>query len=405
MRYLIVGNGAAGITAAEKLRELSLEDEITIISNEDTPVYTKCMLPDYIGEKLPREKLLIRNLESYNKNNINLVLDEKIAGFDLNNKKVILSSGGIKEYDKLLLAMGGTPFIPYIEGLADVGYFTLNSIKDADAIKQKAAKGGRAIIIGAGLTGIEVGFALKRLGMEVAIIEREKRILPLQLDEQSSCMLVEKMQNEGISLLLGAADYKIAKDDNNSVNLSSGLTLHFDLLVLTIGTRPNIELLKNTDIKYGRGVLVDEYMCTSVKDVYAAGDVAEMTNKLSTEYVSSYIWPNAMAQGKCAAFNMAGQFQEFSYAAAMQNSVQLRDIPFVSAGMINPKGTDFEALVDCDTEKGVYKKVVLKDNIVKGMIMIGDTSSANLIGALMRKSIDVSPFKHNMLEKGFTLPK
>lgn len=402
MKHVILGNGAAGISAAEKLRQLDDSCEITVISIEDTPVYTKFMLPDYIGGKISKERLILRDFKCYRDNRMNLMLDEKIENIDIKNKCIKLTSDKDKEYDKLLVAVGGSPVVPNIEGLKDSNYLTINSIKDADIIKKRAVEGEKAVIVGAGLTGIETGFALKRLGMKVTIIERESRILPQQLDAVSADVLVKQIGDEGIELLLSKNVQCVSAGSEKCLETSDGERYEFDMLVITIGTRPNLEIIRGTDIKCNRGILVDEYMESSVKDIFAAGDVAETMNRQSGGFVSSYIWPNALAQGKCAAFNMAGQPQQFSCDAAVNNAVRLRDIPFVSMGMINPDKAEYESMVCFDRDLNVYKKVVLKDNKVKGMIFLGDIAAANIIGDFIRKGTDISNVKHMVLDKDFT---
>lgn len=405
MKHLILGNGAAGISAAQKLRELNDKDDITILSSEDTPVYAKIMLPDYIGGKIEREKLFLRDLEFYKTNRIELHLNSTVEAVDTEKKCVYTSGGRVEEYDKLLLAVGGKSVIPPIDGLNEINYFLLNSLADADKILQNASSAKKALIIGAGLTGIEIAFALKRLGLEVEIIDRSERILPNQLDENSSLIMADYLRNEGIGLFLGKTLTKIENSPQKAVEVQDGKKFIFDMLILAIGTRPNISILKSPEIKCNKGVWVDEFMRTSNSDIFAAGDIAETQNKLSKDYISSYIWPNAMAQGKCAAFNMAGQSQEFSSTASAQNSVQLRDMPFISMGMVNAQGEDFEILHIHDKEKGIYKRLILKDNIIKSMVFIGDVSSANAISGLIRKGTNVSQYKDSLLKKDFTIPK
>ena len=398
---MILGNGAAGISAAEKLRQLDDGSDITVVSIEDIPVYTKFMLPDYIGGKIAKDKLILRDLNYYDKNKIKLLLSEKVESIDSNQKIVKLESGNNLEYDKLLIAVGGNSVVPNIEGLKEIGYFTLNSVKDADNIMKNAQKGKKAVIIGAGLTGIETAFALKRLGMKVTIIEKGARILPQQLDDQSAQMLVEMIRKEDIELFLQRDIQKFIKDNGFWVEMSNGDKIGFDMSVVCIGTRPNIDVVKGVDIKINRGIVVNNCMETSVKDIYAAGDTAELQDNNNVGTVSSYIWPNALLQGKCAASNMAGQTQEFSSDAGFSNAVRLRDIPFLSMGMINPIEGEYESLVYCDKEAKVYRKVVLKDNIIKGLILLGDTSSANILSDYVRKGKDISEIRNIILEKDF----
>lgn len=398
---MILGNGAAGISAAEKLRQLDDGSDITVVSIEDIPVYTKFMLPDYIGGKIAKDKLILRDLNYYDKNRIKLLLSEKVDSIDSNQKIVKLESGNVIEYDKLLIAVGGNSVVPNIEGLKEIGYFTLNSVRDADNIIKNAQEGKKAVIIGAGLTGIETAFALKRLGMNVTIIEKGARILPQQLDDQSAQMLVEMIRKEDIELLLQRDIQRFIKDNGLWVEMSNGDKIGFDMSVVCIGTRPNIDVVKGLDIKINRGILVNNCMETSVKDIYAAGDTAELQDNNNVGTVSSYIWPNALLQGKCAASNMAGQTQEFSSDAGFSNAVRLKDIPFLSMGMINPVEEEYESLVYCDKEAKVYRKVVLKDNIIKGLILLGDTSSANILSDYVRKGKDISEIRNIILEKDF----
>ncbi len=407
MKYVILGNGAASISAAEKLRQISDSCDITVVSVEDTPVYTKFMLPDYIGGKISREKLTLRDMNYYSQNRIKLLLGRNVENIDSTNKLVRIANGEELEYDKLLCAVGGKPVIPGIKGLKEIKYFTLNSIKDADDIIEnakegkKAKKAKKAVIVGAGLTGIETAFALKRLGMTVTMVERETRILPRQLDSAAAEMLVDMIRKEDIELILGCGVQSVKSDNGFNIELSMGEKLRFDMLVISIGTSPNLEVVNGTGIKTNRGILVNDYMETNIKDIYAAGDVAELENDGNSGTVSSCIWPNALAQGKCAASNMAGQVQQFSRDAGLSNAVRLRDVAFLSMGMINPVEGEYEALVYRDMDSHIYRKVVLKDNIIKGMILLGDMSSGNILGDFIKKGRSISDIRDIILEKDF----
>lgn len=401
MRYLILGNGAAGFVAAEKLREICTEDEITIISKERVPAYSKPMLPDYVGGKLSKDKIIVRDFEHYKSKRINLVTCETVKSIDTKNKVVVSEKGFIANYDKLLVAIGAVSFVPEIEGLEKVEYFTLNSVADADKLKESSVPGGKAVILGGGLNGIETSFALKAHGMDVTILERGEQLLPRQLDSKASDVMREEILSHGINLILNGAVEKIECDEasKKSVRLSDGQKLDFDILVISIGTRSNIKAVDESDIKCDRGILVDEYLKTSVEDVFAAGDVAQIKSKIGDGYVSSYIWPNAMAQGKCAALNMAGQVQEFEANVIKQSVVQLRDFPFITMGMSNSSDSDIETLTEYIEDKRIYKKVVIKDNKAVGMIFIGDTKNAQYVSGLIRKGADISEIKHTLLNR------
>ncbi|AUG56324.1 Assimilatory nitrate reductase electron transfer subunit [Acetivibrio saccincola] len=394
MRYVILGNGAAGISAAETLRSLDELSEITIISEENVPTYTKFLLPDYVGGRLPREKLFLRSMKNYEENKINLMLNKKVDKIDVENKCIKLNCGTIVEYDKLLAATGAKPVIPKIDGLENSDYLTINTITDADIIRNRASAGKNAVIVGGGLTGVETAYALKNLGMNTTIVEREDSILPQHLDSMGSEIFINQVQEDGIDVLLSKNMVFVSSGEEKYVEFSDGEKIKYDMLVIAIGTRPCLDIFEGTEIKCQRGVLVNRYLESSVKDVYAAGDVSESQSYQARGYVSGYIWSNALTQGKCAAFNMAGQPKEFTTSEAASSAVRLRDVPLISMGLVKPDEKDFEVVVELDKESNMYKKIVLKDNKVKGMIFIGDVKTGNIIADYIRKYKDISDIKH-----------
>ena len=406
MKYLILGNGAAGVTAAARLRELEGTAAVTIAASEDTTAYAKIMLPDYIGGKVPRAKLFIREKAFYEANRIQLLPGLKAVKVDTADRMVEFGNGRVEPYDKLLVAVGGIPFIPDIEGLADIPYFSINSLEDADRIKQSAERGGTALILGGGLTGIEMAYALGRLGMEVTLAERETCLLPVQLDSEASGIFIRELEREGIRVITGTSLQRVhkgrEKGDGSAAGhlaeFSDGRTLEFNMLVVAIGTRSNTGLVKDTGIECRRGILVDKYLQSSAEGVFAAGDAAEAAAGASSEYVSCYVWSNAMAQGKCAASNMAGAGTEFAFGSAALNMTQLRDIPFISMGLVKPRESGYEVLTRAEPDKGVYRKLIIRDHVIKGMILLGDTSSASALSAMIRKETDVSDILHKLLE-------
>lgn len=409
MRYLVLGNGAAGVTAAAKLREMDETASITVASAEDVPAYSKIMLPDYVGGSLERNKLFIRDEVFYEKNNIKLLKNKRAKHIDTRQSEVLFGDGSIESYDKLLIATGSIPFIPRLEGLENIRYFTINSLEDADIICKNARPGENAVIIGGGLTGIEMAFALRKLGMKVTIIELNKLILQQQLDDEASDIMTGHLKKEGIAFVGGAsvssieAGYTGAAEKGNLPEagiavLSDGDRLEFCMLLAAIGTRPLLDYIEGTDIKKNRGIIVDENLKSSADNIYAAGDAAEAA-QTANGYVSSYIWPNAMAQGKTAAINMAGGQQAFAGTSAASNMTQLRDMQYVSMGLVKPGKEGFEILKYIDADKLVYRKLILKNNIPVGMILIGDVRKATEFASLIRKGAaitDMTGLKNNL---------
>ncbi len=411
MHYVIIGNSAAGIKAAETLRLLDNSSIITIISDEKENSYSRCLLPEYLSGDRSRDELIFRDKDFYRKNSIRTELGKKVVSIDPDRSLINFEDGRQLSYDKLLIATGASSFIPPIPGIKDNEVFGLRDLKDAEDILERAKKGSKVVVVGGGFVGLEAAYALNKLGLDVTVVEMLPQILAIQFDETAADILSKDMQKDGIKILTGVATKEIAAPTTwerilgkkeKKVILGNGEVLKADIILVTTGTRTNVALAKNTDISINKGILVDEYMETNVKNIYAAGDVCETKDTVSEKVGLSPIWPNAMIQGKIAAYNMAGSKKELTGLVGMQNAVEFREIPAIAMGL--SKATEeegYEILKLYRPGQNVYKKIVLKNNIVKGMIIVGDISSAGVIGAFIKNKADVSEFKHRLLEKGF----
>lgn len=390
MRHVILGNSAAGFSAATQIRQLNKDDEIVIISKETTPIYAKIMLPYYVGNDIDRDKLFLKELEFYRQKDIELVLGKRAQFIDVQKDEVLLDDGTTYKYDNLLIGVGGVPFVAPVANLDKINYFTINCLNDADIIKQSARQGKRALIIGTGLTGVEMAFALSKSGMDVALVERGDTILPMLLGHTASRIMSGYLEKFGVEIFLQATVDRIEPDvDYNMAILSDGTNIPFDMFIFAIGSRPNISIVEGSPIEVSKGIKVDEYMRTSVPNVFAAGDVAEPQFEMQDGFVSSYIWPNAMAQGRCAANNMLGYNRPFN-ASGFQNTVQLKDVPFYSAGLVRPSKSGYKIKSKHDEDLGIYKRLVTRDGYICGVQMIGDISNAREAASHMKKKSRLS---------------
>lgn len=400
MKHIILGNSAAGFSAATQIRELNKEDQVIIISKETTPIYAKIMLPYYIGNDIDREKLFLKDLNFYDNKDIELILGKRAQFIDVEKSQVILDDSSTYVYDKLLIAIGGIPFVPPVENLKLVDSYTISNLSDADKIKERAKKGENALIVGCGLTGVEMAFALSKLGMNVTLVERGNKILPMLLSNNASNIMAKYLERAGITIRLNTTlDAVEPHDIENRAILSDGSKLPFDMLIFAIGSRPNISIVEGSPIEVSRGILVDEYMKTSVPNIFAAGDIAEPQFSSQPGFVSSYIWPNAMAQGKCAANNMLGYNVPFD-TSSFHNTVQLKDVPFYSVGLIHPTQSGYEVKSRRDDDLAIYKRVVTKDGLIYGVQMIGDTTLAREAASHIKKKTQLSM---DEIEKYITL--
>ncbi len=420
MKYLIIGNGAAGIAAAEKIRSLDKKGDITILTAEKYAVYSKCLLPDFLSGEISEDRMFIRDKDFYEKKDIGIYYNHRVIDVDFTLKHVVTDnvdnfsgSGSVFTYDKLLISTGSVQLLPPIEGLDSSNAYFLNTLDDAKRMIDASRDARRILIIGGGFVGLEAAFNLYKKGKEVTVIEKNSRVLQGQLDEKASGIIRNSLEEEGIRLILdtsvsgisGTVYSTIAKlftgNPSKTVTLAGGRRLKADMIIVSTGSRPNLDFVKKSELIVHRGIVIDQSMQTSVKDVYAAGDVVETSDAVTGETTLSPIWPNAVIQGEAAGSNMAGISQEFGSLISMQNASEFREIPMISMGITAPNGPGYEEYVDYRPVETVYRKLVLKEDIIVGMIFLGDIKNAGVIGALMKQKTNVGKIKNNLLNPNF----
>lgn len=411
MRHVIIGNSAAGISAAETIRRLDPHCSITVISEESYPAYSRCLLPDFIAGDFGEDRLRFKGRNFYTRNNIQALLGKKAFGLDTENRLVFMEDGEKVYYDKLLIATGSVTTFPPIEGVDLPGVFGLRTLGDAKKILGAAASARRAVVVGAGLLGLEAAYALYRRGLEVTVVEKASRIVPLQFDTTASEVLKRDMEAEGIRIVLGTGIRGIAGTPlwerifgrkGKGVLLEDGSRLKCELVVVAAGAQPNTDLVRGTGIKVNRGITVNSLMQTSVDGVYAAGDVAETVDVVTGLQTVTPIWPNAVVQGRFAGYCMAGRERRYNGMIGMQNSVEFREVPAIASGITREDGGDYEILTVYRPEKNIYKKLVIKDNVLKGMILVGDITGAGLYNALIKTKTGIAGIKHLLLRDDFS---
>jgi NAD(P)H-nitrite reductase large subunit len=407
MRHLILGNGAAGIAASRKLRELRGEDEILIISDEPYPTYSRCLLAEYVAGTIPKEKLFIYPEEFYREQGFELMLDVRAVGIDVHERKVRLKNGESLGFDRLLIATGARPAPPPIPGIENRRVVGLRDISDAERIIELTSRSFECAVIGGGYIGLEVAYALRRRGLKVCVLEMMPHILYANFDEISSRIIAEDLKGEGIAIRTGEDGHVIGIEglnDGLALTLKSGERIEVDFAVHATGVRPNVDVISGTPIRVGAGVLVDEHLQSNVEGIYAAGDVAQARDLLTGELKTTPIWPNAVAQGKLAAYNMAGIERIYTGEVGLQNAVEFRRVPAIAFGM--SKATEAEGYEVMKLHRpadGIYKKVVLQGDVVKGMIFVGDISDAGIVASLIKGSRHLGELKGKILDETFSM--
>ena len=392
--YVIIGNGVAGTTAAENIRKIDKEGNITIVTDENLPFYYRLRLNEYISGDISEQDLIAKGDQWYRDQNIALRLTTRIVGTEPKKKVLITGNNQKLSYDYLLIAAGSHSFVPPIKGSEKRGAFALRSIQDARDIFTYAKDIEEVVLIGGGLLGLEAGNALLKLVKKVMVVEFFPRLLPRQLDVDGAKRLQEIMEGMGFSFRLGAKTQELTGDDHvNGVLLEGGETLLAEMVIISAGVRPNVELAEPLGLDNDKGIKVDERLQTKQPDIYAAGDVAEFRG------MPYGIWPAAMEQGKIAGANMADGNEVYE-GTTMANTLKVVEIDLASAGNIDAEN-ELESRIIKDEK--VYKKIVIENNQIIGCIMLGETKGFNKITKAIYESVDVSKIMDQNLSMGFNL--
>ena len=388
-KIVIVGGGVAAVSAADAVRNNNKLAEIEIIGKETSAPYYRTMLTEHLYKTMPKEKLDVKKDSWYEDKNIKLLTGKEVQTLIPSEKKIILADGEEKKYDKLILATGAECFIPPIKNADLDGVFVIRSLKDTEKVKSYAQKAKRAVVIGGGVLGLEAAWGLKQLGLETAVVEMVQRILPRQLDERGSKMLEESIYRAGVSIYKGVVVNHLEGDERvTSVVLEGGQHIPADIVIISAGIVPNKQLAVDAGIKTGRGIIVNDKMETSEKDIYACGDAAEYNGKIIG------LWQTAMEQGKTAGINACGG--DLLYKEQIQPlNFDGMETKIISIGMIGNGKECEESVEDIDILKRTYKKLYFENNQLKGAILIGDVSK----GITLIKSVRENSHKNDVMRK------
>lgn len=383
MKYLIIGNGVAGTEAALTIRKNDPDGEITIISESEHLFYYRPKLIDYLAGEITIDKMTIYQKEFYDKRNIQNILGtriEKIAPQD----KIAISENGTKYgYDKLLLATGASCFIPPIEGVNRPGVFSLRGIKDADDIRAYCRDITDVAVIGGGLLGLETAYSLRKLGNKVTVIEVYDRLLPRQLDNDGATILRRMLEEKGISFILpGMVQVIGGKDKVESVTLKSGVPVKTDMVLICAGIRGRDELAKDIGAIVRKGIVVNDFMQTSIDQIYCAGDPVEQYGRLYG------LWPPAKEQGMIAGLNMAGVPTPYQ-GTICSSTLKITGIDVYSAGDIEAEEADLLS----SKNEGVYRKLLLKNEKAVGAIVVGDSKAVMMASRVFAGETVTEEFK------------
>ncbi|KKM04107.1 hypothetical protein LCGC14_1767580 [marine sediment metagenome] len=416
MHYVIIGNSAAAIGAIKAIRNRDKTGSVTVISDEPYSIYSRPLISYLLAGKVDENMMFYGKKNFYEENSVGTKLSQAAVELDMDKRIVELENKELVSYDKLLIATGGTPIIPQVEGKGLKGVFTFTKWDDAKNIKDFIETNllKKAIVIGGGLIGLKATEALIELGLKVTVVELADRILSATFDKRASQMVEDNLRERGIEIIFNNTVVQIEAEGSlnkgswekkrrvSGVVLRDKRKLASDLVIFAIGVKPNVSLVKNTSVKVNRGILVNQYMQTCVGNVYAAGDVAEAFDLVMGITRPIPIWPNAYRQGSVAGCNMAGGLKEYQGGLAM-NSIEICGISTISVGQTDPDEENYQVLQEYNRERREYKKIVLKDDFIVGAIFIGSIERAGIITAFIKERTNVRNFKDYLMREDFGL--
>ncbi|MTI57107.1 NAD(P)/FAD-dependent oxidoreductase [Geosporobacter ferrireducens] len=388
--YLIIGNGVAGMTAAEEIRKCDKDAQVTIIGDERVLTYYRVKLSHFISKHFQIKELLIHDENWYRERNIELILGERVQSIHPNAQKVFLESGKEVGYHKLLLANGSSSFIPSVEGAKKDGVFALRNLRDLEEIQAYLLDCKEVAVIGGGLLGLEAAWALKERGLRVNVVEFFPYLLPRQLDPELARYVKEQLEQKGLKIYLTAETQEIIGTEKvEGIALKDGRVIPTDMVLFSTGVKPNISIAESTDIDKNRGIKVNAFMETSVANIYAAGDVAEFGG------MAMGLWSVASDQGKVAGRSMVGVKDAYTLPQPA-TLLSIGGFNVFSVGEVNgeKQGLTFR-------EGTVFHKLFIEEGKLIGGVLTGDIKKM----AVLKKAVTQKTAVQGLLEVGLTIPE
>lgn len=370
-KLVIIGNGMAPGRALEKLLTLAPDlYEVTIFNAENRVNYNRIMLSPVLSGEKKFEEIIIHGDGWYIKNNVTLYKGHKITNIDRAKKQVTSEHGIVADYDKLIIATGSTPFIIPVPGHKLPGVLSYRDLDDVTAMMLAAKSRGSAVVIGGGLLGLEAAAGLKEQGMDVTVIHLMPTLMERQLDPAAGYLLQQELEQRGIKVLCGANTKEITSDTDGkvgAVHLEDGTVIPASLIVMAVGIRPNSKLAEQSGLDVNRGIVVSDNMQTSDPDIYSLGECAEVGGMCYGLVAPLYQMANILAA------QLTGDETAKFVAQYTPTRLKVTGIDLYSAGDF-AEGDDREEIVFRDAASGVYKRLILKDNKVIGVVLYGEAS-------------------------------
>lgn len=393
LRLVLVGNGLAGMRCLEDLLDMAPDRyEITVIGAEPRGNYNRIMLSPVLSGDKTLEQIMLHEPLWYSEQGIRLITGDAVIGIDRAKKQLHTQSGLVVDYDRMILATGSTPFIPSIAGTDLNGVMSFRDIDDVNQMLQYAKHSKNAVVVGAGLLGLEAAYGLKKQGMNVTVLHLTDRIMNRQLDAHASALLQKSIEAKGIRIITSASTQRLVGENGHvtAVHLASGEVIATDLVVFAVGIRPNMTLAKQAGLHCQRGIVVNDTMQTFDPSIYAVGECIE--HRQHTFGLVEPLWGQAFI---CA--NQLAERGGLTFKApTVPTQLKVSGCDVFSAGNIEPSG-DFEDIVLNDEKRQVYKRIIIQNDCVIGAVLFGDTDDGAWYAELIAGQTSIRQIRHKLL--------
>ncbi len=398
MKHIILGNGPAGVVAAETLRRVAPADEILLVGNEDEPPYSRMAIPYLLEGNIDETGTYLRKTADHFASLRITQRRGRVVAVNTEKQTILFEDGQFEGYDRLLIATGSHPVRPPIPGIDLPQAQTCWTLEDARAIARLAQPGSRVLQLGAGFIGCIIMEALVKRGVHLTVVEMGDRMVPRMMTPEAGGMIKRWVEKQGVNVVTKAGVDRIEKGQNSplTVTLTTGDQLECDLLIVAAGVAPNVAFLEGTAVHVAKGILVDATMQTSVPGIYAAGDVAEAPDLFSGRHLVSAIQPNAVDQARIAALNMAGQPTEMKGVLAIN---VLDSMGMISSSFGEWQGVEGgDGVERADEANGRYISLQFQGEVLVGATSVGLTEHVGALRGLIQGKTKLGAWKPKLLE-------
>jgi NAD(P)H-nitrite reductase large subunit len=402
--HVIVGDGIAGSSAAETIREQDPDADVTVITDEGETLYNRILIKEFAKGKLPEAPISIHEPDWYEERDIGLELNTHVTEVDAEGHEVHTHSGDTYEYDKLLIATGGTPAQLPVEGGDADGIHHFWTFQDARQIREHAEECENGIIVGAGLLGIDLAAVCAAQDIDANYLMRGNRWWRYALSLEGAEIIHDALEDHGVTPVFDSGVDHFETDDDGAVEAAidpNGERYEGDFCGIAIGLDFNTEWLRGSGVETDDGVVVDEYMQTNVEDIYAAGDITQFHDTILGEQAQNGAWGSAKEQGATAAKNMVADGEDDEFRWVSSYSITHFDFPFLSFG--HPTIGDEEAERKYSDDE--WRRLAFKNGQLVGGVLIGDLSQQSTFKQLIREERQVTDQKELLLEEDVDLDK